>query len=345
MEFLGFFAQLLAEAAPWLLMGLVIAGLIKALVPTQFLQQQLGKPGMGSVFKAALLGAPLPLCSCGVIPVALGLKNAGASNKATTAFLIATPETGVDSVAVTYGLMGPVMAIARPVAALFTAVLAGFLVPEAKPAEVATAQPEGECGCKSNSPEPAPKTTVLQGLQYAFTRMINDFADWLILGLVFAAAILTWVPEHYFALYGQGWLAMIFMMLIGIPMYVCATASTPIAAGFLLAGVSPGAVLVFLLVGPATNISTLGVVGKELGKSALMAYLAAIVIGAFSFGFMLDVVWDQFASSATVVQQHQHATDSMVAQVSAVILSGLILRCYWQRWLTPWWQARFADQS
>lgn len=345
MEFLRYFSQLLAEAAPWLLLGLVIAGLIKALVPTQFLQQQLGKPGMGSVVKAALIGAPLPLCSCGVIPVALGLKNAGASNKATTAFLIATPETGVDSVAVTYGLMGPVMAIARPVAALFTAVLAGFLVPEAKVTQTSSVESNGECGCKNKPQQVAPKVTVLQGLQYAFTRMINDFADWLVLGLLFAAAILTWVPEHYFALYGQGWLAMIFMMLIGIPMYVCATASTPIAAGFLLAGVSPGAVLVFLLVGPATNISTLGVVGKELGKSALLAYLAAIVIGAFSFGVFLDAIWGQFASSATVAQQHQHQTDSIVAQLSAVLLSGLILRCYWQRWLAPWWQARVADQS
>lgn len=296
------------EAAPWLLLGLVAAGLIKAWVPEGRMSRWLGGRGPWPVVKAALIGAPLPLCSCGVLPAALGLRRAGASRGATVSFLIATPETGVDSIAVSYALLGPFMAVVRPVAAITSAVVAGLLaalVPEAKAARPLfniMAQPVvtgGDCGCSGScaSPQsavPSVWAKGLQGLRYALTDILDDIALWLLLGLVAAGAIATWVPPLALAQWGSGLPAMLLMLLVGVPMYICATASTPLAAGLLLAGVSPGTVLVFLLAGPATNIATLAVVKRELGKGALGLYLGGIAVSSIVLGLLTDLLVRQF---------------------------------------------------
>ncbi|RCU49611.1 permease [Corallincola holothuriorum] len=329
------------ESAPWLLLGFFVAGLIKSFVPADFMSRHLGGRGIWATVKAAVIGAPLPLCSCGVVPAALGLRRSGASKNSTVSFLVATPETGVDSIAVTYALLGPVMAIVRPIAAIFSGILSGVLVGKAEASDgslAASADAEkatssccsSQGSCSSEKPRATEKVSVYQrlvaGVGFSFHDMLKDIAFWLLIGLAFAAAVQTWVPASFLAQWGSGFLAFVVMALIGVPMYICATASTPIAAGLLLAGVSPGAVLVFMMVGPATNLGTLAIVGKELGKRALVAYLGGVVIASFMFGYLLNIVvvaqgWD-IAGKA-----HEHmASEGMISQLSALLLGAAILR-------------------
>ncbi|WP_426415397.1 SO_0444 family Cu/Zn efflux transporter [Aestuariirhabdus sp. LZHN29] len=294
MTFVENFIHLFSEAAPWLLLGLLFAGVLKVWMPTRWMQTHLSREGSGSVVKAALLGAPLPLCSCGVIPAALGIRRAGASRGATVSFLISTPETGVDSIAVTYALLGPLMAIVRPIAAVASAITAGLLAGKGENCSPTTT-PTACCASKRCSDTPAPDETVepllrklSRGLQFGFVEIVNDIAGWMLVGLLFAAAVVTWVPPDTISQWGSGLPAMVMMVLIGIPMYVCATASTPIAAGLMLAGISPGTVLVFMLAGPATNVSTIALVHRELGIRALVAYLGSVIGVAILFGLGLD---------------------------------------------------------
>lgn len=291
------------DAAPWLLLGLVAAGLIKAWVPDTLMNRWLGGQGGGPVLRAAVVGAPLPLCSCGVLPAAIGLRRAGASRGATVSFLVATPETGVDSIAVTYALMGPFMAVVRPIAAVFSAVVAGLLAalaPERVGAatEAAPACSGGSCCNSGCSPEPSatPSATsrAIAGLRYALSDVLDDIAGWLVAGLAIAGAVATFMPPAALAEWGAGPGAMLVMLLVGIPMYICATASTPVAAGLLLAGVSPGAVLVFLLAGPATNAATLALLRRELGTPVLVAYLAGIALTALAAGALTNAVVARF---------------------------------------------------
>jgi len=300
------------EAAPWLIVGMIAAGLIHGLLPKGLLGRWLGGHGMKAVVKAAFIGAPLPLCSCGVLPAAVGVRRDGASKAATVSFLIATPETGPDSVAVSYVLLGPLMAITRPVAAVLSAVFAGFLTlvltrGEAdEPVEAAQS-----CCADTCAPTPAnvPTARAWGGLTYAFTEVLDDIAPWLAIGLGVAGVLGALVEPRALAGVGSGLPAMLAMLALGVPLYVCATASTPIAAALMAAGVSPGAALVFLLVGPATNIATLGVVGKDLGPRALVAYLGGICVSALVMGFAIDAlvaaanidVHVQIAAAGTVV--------------------------------------------
>jgi len=318
------FYSLSLESAPFLVLGLVIAGLIKAWVPTESVAKQLGGSGIWPITKAALIGAPLPLCSCSVIPVTLGIYRSGASKGSTVSFLVATPETGADSIAISYALLGPFMAIIRPISAISSAIFAGLIVSLSKDkqeggsdtqyTDVVTAeacceskeQAQQSC-CSSDkhssvNVEPVTADVVnemidktLSGLRYAFTDIFNNMVFWLFIGLFFAAMVKTFVPVSFLQQWGSGLGAMIVMVIVGVPMYICATASTPMAAGFLLAGLSPGTVLVFLLAGPATNMATLAIVKKELGSYALFAYLCGIVIAAIGFGLLTDqlvVLWD-----------------------------------------------------
>jgi uncharacterized membrane protein YraQ (UPF0718 family) len=259
------FVALFTESAPYLLLGMFIAGAINQLVPKAWIERTLGRKN--SIFAAALIGAPLPLCSCSVIPVAMGIRRSGASKASTASFLVATPETGVDSIGITYALMGPVMAIARPVAAISSAVITGACIGlfgknadtptnTPAPATCCHAQPAKTVGWKQN---------IVQIFVFGYGQLLRDFMFWLLIGLFFAALIQTLLPAGFFAQYAQGVLAMLVVVLISIPMYICATASTPLAVGLLLSGISPGAALVFMLTGPATNIATLMVIKNELG--------------------------------------------------------------------------------
>lgn len=319
MMFLENFLALSLEAAPWLVFGLILGGLVGSVIPTAFLERHLSGDGLGSILKATLLGAPLPLCSCGVIPAALGLRRAGASKPATAAFMVSTPETGVDSISITYALLGPVMAVTRPVAALFSAINAGLLVAafdrHEQPVGATSGSAPGASAtscCSSNVQEPEPidsccgssdnsdadsgdsektgSAKVVADIQHTFIELLDSIGFWLVAGIVFAAAVQTFLPTDFLASWGQGFVAMAVMVLVGIPMYICATASTPIAAGLILAGVSPGVALVLLLTGPATNLSTLGVISQELGKRSMWLYLLGVVSTAIFAGWLMDTL-------------------------------------------------------
>lgn len=298
------------ESAPWLLFGLIAAGLIRAWLPLQLAGRVLGGSGLGPVLRAALVGAPLPLCSCSTLPAALSLRRAGASKASTTSFLIATPETGVDSVALSWVLLGPIMALIRPVAAIVSAVVAGLLVgrleSDGEPPQAKVASPETEtaacCGCGTESTRSAVAgevilsvpaaggfwTRTLAGLRYAFTDLLDDLALWLLLGLLAAGLVVTLVPPNLLSGWGSGFWPMLLILLLSVPMYVCATASTPLAHAMLFAGVSPGTVLVFLLAGPASNMAGLVLVRRELGGKALSAYLFGIGGISILLGLALD---------------------------------------------------------
>ena len=328
------------DAAPWLLLGLLAAGLIKAWVPQSLLTRWLGGRGLWPVTKAAFIGAPLPLCSCGVLPAALGLHRGGASRSATVSFLIATPETGADSIAVSYALLGPFMTVVRPIAAILSAIFTGLLttlLPEPESGPVTTAPSCGSCcsaPCTTPAATPdsfAQKTR--QGIRYAATEILDDIALWLAVGIVLAGLVATFIPPQALAEWGSGLTAMVLMLLVGIPMYICATASTPVAAALLLSGISPGTVLVFLLAGPATNIATLAVVKKELGNSVLVTYLLGIVVTSISLGLITDVIASSMAIDISVqLGKGSELVPSWLAWGSAVVLALLTARPL-RKWL------------
>ena len=404
LSFIENFWQLFVLSAPWLLVGLVVAAIMKTWIPMDWLQKQLGGDGVKPVVKGALFGAPLPLCSCGVIPAAMQLRRGGASKGATVAFLSATPETGVASISVSYVLLGPLMAIVRPIAAISSAIIAGLLVgrtehtvsntrvasdtktetapvksccvskavvttpvepvaasccPSKAPVETEVATTKTSC-CPSKTATAAPaepataaccpskstaaaantKPSFLQqakaGLAYSTGKLLSDFYLWLLIGLFFAALVQTLVPMDALAQYGSSIWMMLLMVLISVPMYVCATASTPIAAALMLMGISPGAALVFMQAGPATNIATISVVYKELGKRALGAYLFGVIVMSVFFGWLLDVALNYFDISVQGAMQHQHSVlPSWLELTAALLLAALILRIVAKQLLSP----------
>lgn len=277
--------DLINKMSPYLLLGFLLAGVMHAFVPSRLYRRYLGGSSFRSVANAALLGVPLPLCSCGVIPTAMSLRREGASKGAAVSFLIATPQTGVDSIFATYSLMGLPFALLRPVAAFVTALFGGQMVNMFDNKDVAVAEVA--------STESAPKRTlwekVVAMLRYAFVDMMQDIGRWLVVGLVVAGLITVFVPDSFFALFADNsLLSMVIVLLFAMPMYLCATGSIPIAVALMMKGLSPGTALVLLMAGPAVNAASMLVVGKVLGRRTLMLYLLSIVGGAMGFGLAVD---------------------------------------------------------
>ena len=305
---------LLQESAVYILFGIMVAGLMRVFINPGIVARHLGRGRFSSVIKASILGIPIPLCSCGVLPAAASLKKQGANNGATTAFMISTPESGVDSVSLTYALLDPVMTVARPAAAFVTAAVAGIaenlLGREQK--EVPTAPdkscPVDNCCDGIDCPPDVHRThhrfseKLKSGFSYAYFELWNDIAIWFLLGLLLAGLITVLIPAELMTRHlGGGLGAMLIMLAVGIPLYICATASTPIAAALILKGVSPGAALVFLLAGPATNITSLTVLLGILGKRATVVYLSAIAVMSVMAGLVLDQVYGMLGISARAV--------------------------------------------
>ena len=338
-DMLGESWRLLQEASIYVLFGILVAGLLRIFLSPSTVARHLGQGRFRSVFKASLLGIPIPLCSCGVLPAAVSLKKQGANKGATTAFLISTPESGVDSVALTYALLDPVMTIARPVAAFATATAAGLSENLISREEGNKAAPDLSCpvdGC-CDGQECLPEDhrshhSFLEklgaGLAYALNDLWNDIAVWFLVGILLAGLITTMVPEDALTRYlGGGLPSMLIMLAVGIPLYICATASTPIAAALVLKGVSPGAALVFLLVGPATNVTSLTVLLGILGKRATAIYLTAIAISAVVFGLALDQVYALLGISAQAMAGKATEVIPPWAQAGgAVVLLALSVR-------------------
>ena len=319
------FILLFTESAPYLLLGLLLAGIIRMLVPDSWITKFLGENS--SVVTAAVIGTPLPLCSCSVIPTAIGIRRAGASKASTASFMVATPETGLDSIGVTLALMGPIMAIARPISAILSAIVAGTLV-RAWDTETPPIQEDAvKSCCGGKKAELGFGQKMKNAVIYGYGKLLSDFMGWLLVGIGFAALIQTFVPPTLLSEYGNGIFAMLVAVLISIPMYICATASTPVAAGLMLSGISPGAALVFMLTGPATNIATLMVVKNELGLRSLMGYLTGVIVTALAMGLTLDWMVEYFQLTIEVSQGGHDDLTSLLYSASAIILAGLIV---WQ---------------
>ena len=287
------FWHTIGDMSPYLLFGFFIAGILSVVVSKAFVQRHLGGRGFWSVIKASALGVPLPLCSCSVIPVSMSLRKQGASREATLAFLLSTPQTGVDSIFVTYSLLGPVFALIRPVVALITGLIGGLLARLANagmPDEIPEETTGSGCCCE-NKTDIAPAHPVVSMLKHGFVTLPTDIGKPMFVGLILAAMLAVLVPDGYFSDHlGSGVLAMIVMMILGIPMYVCATASVPIAAALILKGITPGAALVFLMAGPATNAAGLATVWKTLGRNTALTYLITVAVCALGSGLLLDAI-------------------------------------------------------
>jgi uncharacterized membrane protein YraQ (UPF0718 family)/copper chaperone CopZ len=290
---------MLAEMAPYLLLGFLMAGLLSAFISPEWVERHLGGGRFAQVFKASLFGVPLPLCSCGVIPVAASLRRHGAGKGATTAFLLSTPQTGVDSIAVTYALLGPFLAVFRPLAALLTGVFGGGLVNlverngvTAGSGGAARAPVADDCGDGSCAPGREPgEPKILAALRYGLVTLPRDIGRALVVGLVLSGVIAALVePAALEGVLGRGLLPILLAMAVGVPLYVCATASVPIAVAMIHAGLSPGAALAFLISGPATNGATLTTLWRVLGWRSMVVFLITVVVGAIGSGLLVDGV-------------------------------------------------------
>ncbi|MGD2034746.1 MAG: permease [Bacteroidales bacterium] len=299
----GYFDKLfllVLDMAPWLLLGFLIAGLLHVFFPDGKINNLLGGSNIRSVLRAALIGIPLPLCSCGVIPTGVSIHKNGASKGASISFLISTPQTGVDSILVTYSLLGLPFAVVRPVVALITGVFGGAvtnkLEGEQKTTIVTTAR---------ISPGTKKKNAFYSIFHYAFVEFLEDIAKWLVIGLLIAALIAVFVPDDFFANYiHNDFLGMLIILFASIPVYVCATSSVPIAAVLIMKGISPGAALVFLMAGPATNAATISVIGNSMGRKTLFIYLGTLISGALLSGLFIDYFLPRELFTAAIPQLH-----------------------------------------
>ena len=282
------------EMSPYLLLGFLLAGIMHEFLPSTLYTNHLGKNNFKSVFLSALFGVPLPLCSCGVIPTAMGLRREGAGKGATVSFLIATPQTGVDSIIATYSLMGLPFAIIRPIAAFLTAILGGTLVnridpPLTPPVMEGNRQSSKEKSEEKNSSLFTLHSSLKKAFSYAFIEMMEDIGKWLVIGLVIAGIITAAVPDSWFtAFQGNTLYSILFVLLFSIPMYLCATGSIPIALALMMKGLTPGAALVLLMAGPASNVASILIINKVLGRKTLAIYLFSIITGAIAFALGID---------------------------------------------------------
>ncbi len=294
MELVYSLLAILNEMSPYILLGFLIAGVLHVFVKPEMMSRHLSGNGLKPVAKAALFGIPLPLCSCGVLPTAVSLKRGGASNAASASFLIATPQTGVDSIAATYSLLGPAMAVIRPVGALVGAMFGGLAIgriaPDADLADESTpAARSGGCQADAEQSRGSFFGKVVASVKYGFGDMISHVGKWLVIGLVVAALITVLVPDDIFTgLARYPLLAMLAMVAVAVPMYICATGSIPIALSLMLKGLSPGVAFVMLMAGPAANFASVMVLKRSLGAKATAVYVGSVVATAIGFGLLID---------------------------------------------------------
>lgn len=348
-QFLRDFVQILNEMSPYLILGFFFAGLLKVAFPQKFIDKYLGKKNSRSVLNASLIGIPLPLCSCGVIPTGISFFKSGASKGSSVSFLISTPQTGVDSILVTYSLLGLPFAILRPIIALFTGFLGGILTNKVDDDESNTVNTNkttnlNDCdnNCNSDSNTIAIKRSKLYILfKYAFVDFLQDISKWLIIGLLLAAFISVLIPNDFFSDFiGNDFLGMIVILIASIPLYICATSSVPVAAVLMMKGISPGAALVFLMAGPATNAATITVLNKVLGKKTMWAYLISIITGALLFGLLIDNFLPREWFTLSGIHHHTAAHEGhwiipkYLQWASSICLSILILNGYLQKYLS-----------
>jgi len=328
--------SVLGDMSPYLLLGFAVAGALSVLISARTVERHLGGTGFWPVFKAALFGVPLPLCSCGVIPVGASLRRQGASRGATVAFLISTPQTGVDSIMVTFSLLGITFAIYRPLAALISGLLGGSLVAlgtkDTPPGETDnTPAPlchDGACtpgtAAVNGDVRPDPMARLRAAAMYGFLTLPQDVGRSMLAGLVIAAIITAIVPPDFFTgVLSGGILAMMAMMVLAIPVYVCATASVPIAAALIATGVSPGVALVFLMTGPATNAATITTIWRTMGPKTAVLYLLSVAVTALASGLTLDYLIP-VVGGAGVPEMGWMLPPTVRTMLAAILLAVLI---------------------
>jgi uncharacterized membrane protein YraQ (UPF0718 family)/copper chaperone CopZ len=320
--------------SPYLLFGFLAAGLLSVLVSPAWVERHLGGRGFSPVLKASLFGVPLPLCSCAVIPVSASIRRHGASRSATASFLLSTPQTGVDSIAVTYALLGPVFAVFRPIAALVTGLVGGGLVRmlgdrDGDGNEGESSRPRCTAECCSGKQS---KNLVARVLSYGLVTLPKDIGFALLVGILIAGAMAAFIPQNQLNAYiGGGILSILLMMAAGVPVYVCATASVPIAAGFMHLGASPGAALAFLIAGPATNAATFTTVWKVLGRRTAVLYLTTVAISAIACGLVLDWLMPDASAIISPAGEHSHGGEAgaWYSHAAAVVLLSVLIFSYW----------------
>ena len=323
----------LGDMAPYLLFGFLIAGILSVCFSPAFVERHFGGQGYGPVVKAAILGVPLPLCSCGVIPVSASLRRHGASRAATTSFLLSTPQTGVDSIAITFALLGTVFAVFRPVVALVTGLLGGLLVMlfDRADGNHSHGEPHPARCAESCCTGRHDRNIVWHALEYGFVTLPRDIGVALLVGVAIAGVIAVFVQANQWQAYlGGGILSILLAMAVGVPLYVCASASVPIAAGLMHAGASPGATLAFLIAGPATNAATIATVWKVLGRRTAVLYLLTIATSAIGGGLMLDWLFASLQATVPYMAEHYHEAmgGSWLTTFWAVLLLGVIAYSY-----------------
>ncbi len=346
--------QVTGQMAPYLLFGFLVAGILSLLISAEWVRRHLGGGGLWSVVKASLFGVPLPLCSCSVLPVSMSLRAQGASRPATTSFLVSTPQTGVDSILATYGLLGPVFAVLRPVVAFFAGILGGVLVyfidpdtpqtasfsSDSKEGAAAACSSEkktdsccgSSCGCSGGavvSGEKAEEKSgcpVCRALWHGFVVLPSSIGGAMLIGIIVAGVVSAFVPKDYFATsLGGGLPAMLAMVAVGIPIYVCSTASIPLALGLMHMGVSPGAAFVFLIAGPATNAAGFTTIWKGLGKKSALAYLFTVFVSAIVSGLILDGLVGAGYSLHLPMASHEHGMETgMWPSIWATLLLAVL---------------------
>lgn len=309
-------------SAPYLMIGLLISGIVHQYLSVEIIKKHLSGKGSGSVIKASAVGVPLPLCSCSVIPASVTLKKAGASNGATSAFLISTPESGIDSMAMTYGLMDLPMTIIRPFAAFVSALFAGLLQNSFNDEEVMEMEEDKPCCSKKKVEERG----AISALRYGFFTLLQDLSIWLTIGIIVGAMINYFVPESFFETLSGGQ-AKLLILAIGIPFYICASATTPIAASLILKGMSPGTALLLLLVGPATNISNILVMQKYIGKKGVAINVFSIIMTALLFSFATDWGYSFFDWNLDFkLAGHDHEHTNLFITIVSILFTVLLFR-------------------
>lgn len=335
------------EMAPYIVLGLIFVGLLNLFINKELIARQIGEKSFISNLKAALFGIPLPLCSCGVVPGAVYMAKNGASKGATVSFLISTPQTGIDSIIATYGMMGPVFAIFRPLAALVMGILGGSII------NIADKDiPEKKKFISLNQFQSAHKvdfkTKFLATNRYAFVEFLDDISAQFVVGVIIAGLISYFIPDDFFAnsVINSGLFGMLLMIVIGIPMYICATASIPIALSLMMKGFSPGVAFVFLAAGPATNAASFAIISKTLGKRIAFYYVGIIAIIAIIMGYLLDWIFSIIGTSTIHhVHEHDHSSSFFTNEISitiSIIFAVMLGFSFYRKYFSKYFRKRLS---
>jgi uncharacterized membrane protein YraQ (UPF0718 family)/copper chaperone CopZ len=320
--------------APYLLIGLFFAGVLHVFVDPKFISKHLGNDSFGSVVKAAVFGIPLPLCSCGVLPVALSLRKGKASNGSTVSFLISTPQTGIDSLIATWGMLGPVFAIFRPFAAIIMGIFGGIITnlfsAKNENNNIIDSPKVFECNiCYKTTPH---SHTFLQKIKriftYAYGNFFDDISVNLTIGLILAGFVSFFIPDNFFDKYvSNEFISMLLMILLGIPMYSCVTASIPVAVALMLKGLSPGAAFVYLTVAPATNFSFILVIKQVMGKKIVSIYIISLAVMSILMGYILNAIFGIVGTNSLneIFNKHfHHDSETWEVILSAIFFIVII---------------------